>query len=409
MQSLAEPAPGSSHPVPAQPDEMSLSRFWSSGRLPPDSRTLDGRTIEVIYRGQWSYGFGPDFRNAILVLGNGRPVRGDVEVHVRSSAWAEHGHSENPTYERVILHVVWEADTAIPHPAPVLELRRFVHPRELAELPDPGGLDGSPCSVFRTTASAREAVRIIEAAGDARFEARCAVFEGDLECGPPDQVLYAALMECMGYSENKLGFRLLADAVPFEALAGLDEIRIASVLGAASGLVPERRREAALSPQQWSLARVRPANHPLRRMWGISHVLARSGGDLAGYLAREPLALGLHPTARLLVRAEDSGSLIGADRAVDAACNVVLPFAVALARREGDEELERLGLESWRELPRGAISRVERSMREHLVVPRGSRLLSRARHQQGLLHLHRRFCAQRLCASCPLSRAATHD
>lgn len=50
-----------------------------------------------------------------------------MEIHVKASDWRAHGHSGNPAYDNVVLHVVWEFDTDIPHKdgsaIPTLELR----------------------------------------------------------------------------------------------------------------------------------------------------------------------------------------------------------------------------------------------------------------------------------------------
>jgi hypothetical protein len=396
----------SPHPI-ALPDELSLSKLWNSGRLPRECRCADGRRLEVVYRGQWSRGYGPDFRGAILSFDGAPPARGDVEIHVRSSGWTRHGHDGDPLYTGVILHVVWSDDHPTRLGVPVLQLCDKVTHGDLQDLPDPGDLDASLCAVFRSEESARGALRTIEAAGDARFEARCAAYEGDLACASPEQALYAGLMECMGYAENKLPFRLLAEALPYDVIASRDADRIARALQEGSGLVPGYERCAALRPEQWRVARVRPANHPLRRMNGLARLIARAEGEggLAMYVAA---AVPAGPRAlldRLRVGSPEGPALIGPDRAGEAACNAALPFAVALARATGDADLETAARAAWERLPRASLTRVERSMRDHLGAPSG-RLLNRARHQQGLLHLYRRYCAQRLCAACPLSKLA---
>jgi hypothetical protein len=46
-----------------------------------------------------------------------------VELHVRATDWIRHGHTGDPHYQRVVLHVVWENDTAgTPGGIPVLVL-----------------------------------------------------------------------------------------------------------------------------------------------------------------------------------------------------------------------------------------------------------------------------------------------
>ena len=82
--------------------EIALSAAWHAQRLVGPLRTVDGRTVEVVHRGTWTHGFGPDFRDALLLF-DGRELRaGDVEVHLRTAAWVQHGHHLDPRYDGVV-------------------------------------------------------------------------------------------------------------------------------------------------------------------------------------------------------------------------------------------------------------------------------------------------------------------
>ncbi len=83
------------------PPKIALSAAWQAGRFAAPLRTIDGRTVEVVHRGTWSHGFGPDFRDALLLF-DGRELRsGSVEIHLHTSAWADHGHHLDPRYDDV--------------------------------------------------------------------------------------------------------------------------------------------------------------------------------------------------------------------------------------------------------------------------------------------------------------------
>ncbi len=78
--------------------EIALSAAWHAQRFAGPLRTVDGVTVEVVHRGTWTHGFGPDFRDALLLF-DGRELRaGGVEVHLRTAAWTRHGHHLDPRY-----------------------------------------------------------------------------------------------------------------------------------------------------------------------------------------------------------------------------------------------------------------------------------------------------------------------
>ncbi len=72
---------------------------------------------------------GPDFFNARLII-NGQKWAGNVEIHVKSSDWYVHNHENDPAYDNVILHVVWEDDIEIFRKdntvIPTLQLKDYV-------------------------------------------------------------------------------------------------------------------------------------------------------------------------------------------------------------------------------------------------------------------------------------------
>ncbi|MBG6128674.1 hypothetical protein IWQ47_000635 [Aquimarina sp. EL_43] len=72
---------------------------------------------------------GPDFFDARLII-QGQKWAGNVEVHIRSSDWYVHNHENDPAYDNVILHVVWEDDVEVYRKdnsiIPTLQLREYI-------------------------------------------------------------------------------------------------------------------------------------------------------------------------------------------------------------------------------------------------------------------------------------------
>ncbi len=67
-------------------------------------KTTDGEDLEIIFPGYWNFGAGPDFKS-IAIKVNGIVYEGDGEIHVHATDWKSHGHSSNPDYDNVILHI----------------------------------------------------------------------------------------------------------------------------------------------------------------------------------------------------------------------------------------------------------------------------------------------------------------
>ncbi|HEU0126660.1 MAG TPA: DUF2851 family protein, partial [Flavobacterium sp.] len=92
-------------------------------------KTAQGELITILKTGDYLELSGPDFFNAHIEIGN-QKWAGNVEIHVKSSDWYLHNHENDPAYKNVILHVVWENDTAIfredNSEIPVLVLKDYV-------------------------------------------------------------------------------------------------------------------------------------------------------------------------------------------------------------------------------------------------------------------------------------------
>lgn len=87
--------------------------LWKTRIKGPVLKDVDGADIEVIDPGIHNHDSGPDFFNSKLKI-NGVEWVGNVEIHVKASDWFRHGHSDDPAYENVILHVVAISDKRIP-------------------------------------------------------------------------------------------------------------------------------------------------------------------------------------------------------------------------------------------------------------------------------------------------------
>jgi hypothetical protein len=94
-----------------------------------DFKDVEGNIVEIIEFGKWNTNAGPDFLDAKVKVGN-ILLAGHIELHVKSSDWIFHNHSQDPNYQNIILHVVFHHDTEIDeltdNHIPTLELKDYV-------------------------------------------------------------------------------------------------------------------------------------------------------------------------------------------------------------------------------------------------------------------------------------------
>ena len=91
--------------------------------------TSEGKPLEIISTGTHNHDAGPDFFNAQIKIDN-QLWAGNAEIHLKSSDWYAHNHEQDPAYDNVILHVVYENDTEIYRAdnskIPALELKNYL-------------------------------------------------------------------------------------------------------------------------------------------------------------------------------------------------------------------------------------------------------------------------------------------
>ena len=451
-------AVGVSEAQDAWPSEKHLCDAWESGveggrgrRL----RAVTGSRVDVVHIGARNSGNGPDFLGAVIAIEYpGQPrrvIRGDVEMHLRASDWFAHGHETNPAFASVVLHVVEDAQgmTEIAG-APVLEMRKDTrrHKRVAAAA---NRQPRSDSGIY--AAKPQGMAALLDSLGDARLEERAAAMEGDIAVVGPEQALYEALMRGLGYTRNMTAFQEVARLIPIDALRGLTggapnekarSARLTGLLFGTAGFLPSQRsgiRQAQLPSSasgsndcdsftasaeiewarypgleslprgSWQTFRVRPDNHPIRRMGAAVELMRRwlqgpgmlkdlrtavskpeSARDAAACLidALEIPSMGYWAAHRDfgISRRGRASALIGRGRALDMLATAVVPFLLAVADFESDTRLEGRTRQVYAVLPNPGVSEASRRARHLIAGNRGgqSPRLS-ARRYQGFLSL----------------------
>ena len=388
--------------------EQALARLWRdraarAGML----RAQHGALLRVIYPGRPGTSAGPDFRDALLYMEGVGLTRGDVELHLKQGDWRSHGHHRDHRYNSVALHVVYDTEDA-PTPlangseAPVLCVRSLLDSPPSGTPPPYLWRLLEMCGYPEPSTEA-DLAPLLDKAGDARFTEKVQAFQQQLAQEDPEQVLYAALMEGLGYSQNRAPFIELARRVPMATLREwalrLPAARrgpvIESCLLESAGFSSIPPGEEALAPApiqpppRWNLFRVRPGNHPKQRILGAALLLNQhlENGLPSGMTSL--ILQGIPALERSLTIRRDGRALIGPNRARELAVNAVLPFAVAWAGTLRDTALAEASTALYHTYPKAASNEVQREMAELLIPLEWRSTINGARRQQGLLHLQR--------------------
>lgn len=422
--------------------ERLLVEIWRRQFVDPRNLITDsGLRLQVVHPGTQNTDRGPDFVDAILATGGGELLRGDVELHSRASDWRRHGHHLDSNYNGLILQIVWDGDeTAELENGRMVPTLRLCHAlngslddvRRWAELPL---MPGDPCRGAGLILGWGRVGNCLDEAGEERFRAKAERFACRIGDEPPSEVVYQGLMAALGYAKNKSAFEELARLLPLAALErycrGRSQreqtgILQALLLGKAGlledggdgklGRIWNRLGDGRpMGSSSWRSFRVRPGNHPSRRLMGAAHLLARfmSPGLFEGVLRAVAEA---KPGARELESSfivfgsrsglSGRGALVGQGRAREIVVNVALPFAFAWAQVSLQRDLADHVLALFRGCPRSEENGAVRRLAELVSGAGASAVVNSARRQQGLLHLTNNYCRRRGCDQCPLSTTA---
>jgi hypothetical protein len=309
----------------APPPERLLQAIWRHQRLQRDRlQTTDGKSVRVLHPGFVSVEGGPDFRGAVIQIGDAAPCSGDVEIDLRSAGWHAHGHDRNPEFKNVLLHVVWD-DVGVhasacrnretsnklklelqPLPptlvvsdaldAPIAELGLWLENDPPRDLPE--NLRGQCCVALRELDESRQG-RILDAAARVRFQAKAEQFRARARHAGWEQALWEGLFRALGYKHNVWPMQNLAELRPHWLRGADPAFALQARLLGLSGLLPAELTRAQKSTDGylrrvwdcwwrerdefsdcilpravWKFHGLRPANHPQRRLALAAHWLA---------------------------------------------------------------------------------------------------------------------------------------
>jgi hypothetical protein len=378
-------------------------RTQSFSQLP--LTTTDGNVVQVEYPGFLNRHAGPDFMDARVQIGDVLWC-GPVELHLKSSDWVLHGHTGDPRYDNVILHVVYEMDKQIPANVPILELKNHIIPgqwetvqqwKNVQDHIPCGGNFGDLRSVVRTNWMNRMAVERLEKRVS-EWRSRSMELNGDLL-----QLFYEKFFRAFGFGLNGELFENVATRFTFRnSLRLIDEPELLKAVllqmfgfeVAKSKAVVWKKASALIEANQWSLLRpqalntgkIRPKRNNKVRIEQLADELSQISlwwNMIFNKAEMKEWKLELYKKGRM--------NPLFAHLAV----NVFAPLLFFLHERKMDESYAERALELLELIPL-EDNRITRLWKIHDVVG------TNALESQGLIHLYGMYCEPRKCLNCAL-------
>jgi hypothetical protein len=283
--------------------ELEWQAMWYSGAFGTTFRTVSGSLLEIIQLGFWNREPGPDFVHASLRLDGEQLLEGDIELDMHVADWERHGHSQNPAFDRVVLHLFL-------HKSGVSHFTRTSLNREVAQIHLQSELDlpqshppvahpGRCCAPLGQL-SGRTIDSLIETAARVRMQRKADQFQRAAIAHSIDEALFQAFAVALGYKLNKIPFLVLAQRAKLQLLRDQGPAAESLLFGIAGFLEDARMNRAAsvdpdywrslwehwwqlrsqfahiiLRQDLWRFGMTRPSNHPHRRLGALAELVRR--------------------------------------------------------------------------------------------------------------------------------------
>jgi len=290
---------------PRRTSELEIQSLWFAGAFGREFTSTCGKPVKIARFGEWNRVGGPDFKGAAVDIGESRLV-GAVEIDPEPEDWERHGHSVNPAFNEVVLHVFGGTGplpfrrffTRTSDHRNVIQVRLDL---ELANSPSrerpPARAMFGRCSSKLRGLNPSELESLLQASARHRLENKARRFARSAQIHGWDQAIYEGIAEALGYHPNQLPMRVLAQRHPIRELLAQSPTRREATLFGSSGFLDAaghdsarpatraylrglweewwrlRDSESVLPGIRWSLTGIRPLNHPHRRLGALGAVL----------------------------------------------------------------------------------------------------------------------------------------
>ncbi|MCF7858042.1 MAG: DUF2851 family protein [Candidatus Cloacimonetes bacterium] len=425
--------------------EEFLYHIWDAQHLNNKLETKSGKKLNIKFSGRWNTDSGPDFKDSIIVIED-EVKRGDVEIDLTSYQWKSHSHNENPEFNQVLLHVIYENQGNNPY-----TISEDGTKIEILEIKDQLDVDISKllkqysnksysekdkfCKLFDNLNSKETADTLLKM-GMIRFEKKIKRFKAEHYFNDYDQLLYSGIMEALGYSKNKFHMLQFAMDLPYKDLQefyakGMSKDEMTAILICSSNLIEtlpkmisdelkntwqnmylNQKYMKKTITKRWNMFRIRPVNHPAVRLLQITDLLYKS---LKTSLFHNSLKLFSFPSdvfklsdfKRKLYKFFQTEShllqknyKLGKTRIDTILINILLPITIIYAREKRYEKLENAILEVYRDFPALPANNLTNYMGKFMDDKQKKLINKKAVFQQGLLNIYFSNCQHHYCDAC---------
>jgi hypothetical protein len=415
-------------------NEDFLHYLWKHRQFDPSNlKTEGGEDLEIIHPGQHNENAGPDFLDARLRI-DGTLWAGNVEIHIASSDWYKHGHQNDPAYDNVILHVVFNQDKEVEAPKgsiiPAFTLKDRIDYQSYRKY-KAWVAEGKfiPCDKIVNQVPQLIKTSAVHAAAVDRLSLKSEISRDHLmqTKGDMEGAFYRLFMRALGMKVNALPFEQLARITPHELIRKLNSnaIQLEALLLGQAGFLAEAKsdhphittlkseydflkKKHDLNPMPmsaWKLFRLRPQNFPQVRLAQLAVFYHRHASvakaisementkELFDYFSIQiedgfwlnHYTLDAESTARK--------KSFGKDFLKHLVVNSVVPFVFSLADYNRDESYKQRSIRLLETLPSERNSIIRKF--EQLDFK-----LSSSFDSQGIIQLKNSYCDSKRCLRC---------
>lgn len=395
--------------------------------------TTSGQAINVIHPGYLNAHSGPDFSEASLEIGGIR-WHGNIEIHTKTSDWIKHGHCEDPSYQHIILHVVYQNDLTVDSieeaQIPTLELG----PHIPNAIKDNARLLLQSKELPLCSKHLKEITRItkldtLEKSFVKKLERKCQHILERVEQlkGDWHQTAYELCCRSLGFGLNGSGLELLAKKTPYKIIRKNihDKTRLTALLFGQSALLNAvddyskclnkeynfLQAKYSLSPVKEGVlkfAKTRPYNFPTIRVAQLCAILYASKNIISFFEE----VVELKEWMNISINADDywkKHTNFGKTTLVNYSelsvrsrellyINFLGPMQFSYGKKLGKPLLVENVLYNFEQL---------KPENNHIIrkLKSNSFPVENAIHSQGALQLYTVNCTNKRCATCPIGQA----